>query len=1097
MSITAWPTTASAWLASTCRRPCQLEDSPTRLARGCSGGQRIMKSSAPKPKTKPGSEPKAKSDLQSMPMPELQAKLESSPEGISQAEAAKRLVQYGPNEIEEKKDNPFLKFLTYLWGPIPWMIEAAVVLSALAQHWPDFGIILVLLLANAVVGFWEEHQAGNAIAALKAKLAVEARVRRDGKWVTPPARELVPGDVIRVRLGDIVPADARLLEGDSIEVDQSALTGESLPATRKPGEAVFSGSIVRQGEISALVYATGTNTYFGKTAQMVQEANTVSHFQKAVLKIGDYLIVLAVALVVLILIVALFRGDKVLTTLEFCLVLLVAAIPVAMPTVLSVTMAVGARLLAKKEAIVTRLSAIEELAGVDVLCSDKTGTLTQNKLTLGDPFSVDGIASDQIILWAALASRAEDKDTIDLAVIGGVKDDKELKSFQVLHFQPFDPVHKRTEATIKGADGKQFFVAKGAPQVILQMATNVGEVKPAVEKAINEFAGRGFRSLGVARADEQGKWKFVGMLPLFDPPREQAKATIASARQMGVDVKMVTGDQIAIARETSKQLGLGTNILDAGALGDTKKQESSQMAEAIEKADGFAQVFPEHKFHIVDVLQQRGHIVGMTGDGVNDAPALKKADCGIAVSGATDAARAAASIVLLASGLSVIIDAIKESRRIFQRMNSYAIYRIAETLRVLFFMTLAILVFNFYPLTAVMIVMLALLNDGAILSIAYDNVHYKDKPEAWNMRLVLGISTVLGVIGVVAAFGLFYLGERVFHLDRAHIQTLMYLKLSVAGHLTIFLTRTRGPFWSIRPARVLWIAVLGTQMVATLIAVYGLFMTPLGWGWAGFVWVYALAWFLLNDRVKLLAYKILDRVKAESSPEAKAKAEPKPEPKATEPTPEAKTEAKPQTKAEPKSEAKGEPKAGPKPEAKTGSKPEVKTPPDLTPQIAERAYELYEERAGKDGSSVQDWDKAEREIRNPDTKAEPNPEAKAEPKPHPKVEVQADQPKPDAKAEPKPEAKAESKPETKVEAQADQPKPDAKAEPKPEAKAEPKPETKAQPKPEADDKTPSDLTPQLVKRVHELYEELGREDVREVEEWEKAKREIPKDEVPK
>ena len=1020
------------------------------------------------PESKDSSKPESKDDLKSVTMPELQKKLDSSPDGLSQAEAQKRLTKYGPNEIAEKKTNPFLKFLTYFWGPIPWMIEGAVILSGIVRHWLDFFIILVLLCSNAVVGFWEEHQAGNAIAALKAKLAIKARVKRDGKWAAPAAREVVPGDVIRLRLGDIVPADARLLAGDPVEVDQSALTGESLPATRKPGEAVFSGSIIRQGEIDAMVYATGANTYFGKTAQLVQEAHTVSHFQRAVLKIGDYLIILAVALVAVIISVALFRGDPVLTTLQFALVLLVAAIPVAMPTVLSVTMAVGARLLAKKEAIVTRLPAIEELAGVDVLCSDKTGTLTQNKLTLGDPFSLNGIPGDQVILWAALASRAEDKDTIDLAVIGGVKNDQVLKGYQVVHFQPFDPVHKRTEATVKGGDGKQFFVAKGAPQVILQMSTNAGEVKPAVEKAVNEFAGRGFRSLGVARADQEGKWQFVGVLPLFDPPREQAKATIASARQMGVNVKMVTGDQMAIAQETARQLGMGTNIVDASALGDMKHHETAQSAEAIEKADGFAQVFPEHKFYIVDVLQKAGHIVGMTGDGVNDAPALKKADCGIAVSGATDAARAAASIVLLASGLSVIIDAIKESRRIFQRMNSYAIYRIAETLRVLFFMTLAILVFNFYPLTAVMIVMLALLNDGAILSIAYDNVHYKDKPEAWNMRLVLGISTVLGVIGVVAAFGLFYLGERVFHLDRAHIQTLMYLKLSVAGHLTIFLTRTRGPFWSIRPARVLWIAVLGTQMVATLIAVYGLFMTPLGWGWAGFVWVYALAWFLLNDRVKLLAYKILDRVKAESSPEAKAKAEPKPEPKATEPTPEAKTEAKPQTKAEPKSEAKGEPKAGPKPEAKTGSKPEVKTPPDLTPQIAERAYELYEERAGKDGSSVQDWDKAEREIRNPDTKAEPKPEAKDEPKPHPKVEVQADQPKPDAKAEPKPEAKAE-----------------------------PKPETKAQPKPEADDKTPSDLTPQLVKRVHELYEELGREDVREVEEWEKAKREIPKDEVPK
>ncbi|MGC2614759.1 MAG: plasma-membrane proton-efflux P-type ATPase, partial [Terracidiphilus sp.] len=809
----------------------------------------------------PPSKPVSKDDLKSLSMPELQKKLGSSPDGLSQAEAEKRLTQYGPNEITEKKTNQFLKFLSYFWGPIPWMIEGAVILSALVQHWLDFFIILLLLCSNAVVGFWEEHQAGNAIAALKARLAILAKVKRDGKWQNPKASELVPGDVVRLRLGDIVPADARLLDGDPIEVDQSALTGESLPVTAKPGTAVYSGSIVRQGEIDAMVYATGTNTYFGKTAQMVQEANTVSHFQKAVLKIGDYLIVLAVALVVLILIVALFRGDKVLTTLEFCLVLLVAAIPVAMPTVLSVTMAVGARLLAKKEAIVTRLSAIEELAGVDVLCSDKTGTLTQNKLTLGVPFTVDGNAPDKVIFWAALASRAEDKDTIDLAVIGGVKDDKELKSFKILHFQPFDPVHKRTEATVKGADGNQFFVTKGAPQAILQLANNADEVKAAVETAINDFAGRGFRSLGVARADEEGKWKFAGMLPLFDPPREQAKATIASAREMGVDVKMVTGDQIAIARETSKQLGLGTNILDAGALGDMKKQESPQTGEAIEKADGFAQVFPEHKYHIVDILQRRGHIVGMTGDGVNDAPALKKADCGIAVSGATDAARAAASIVLLTSGLSVIIDAIKESRRIFQRMNSYAIYRIAETLRVLFFMTLAILVFNFYPLTAVMIVMLALLNDGAILSIAYDNVRYKDKPEAWNMRLVLSISTVLGVIGVVSAFGLFYLGERVFHIDRLHIQTLMYLKLSVAGHLTIFLTRTRGPFWSIRPARILWIAVLGTQTIATLIAVYGLFMAPLGWKWAGFVWAYALVWALINDRVKLLAYRIFDPAK--------------------------------------------------------------------------------------------------------------------------------------------------------------------------------------------------------------------------------------------
>ncbi|MDQ5986903.1 MAG: H+-transporting ATPase [Syntrophus sp. SKADARSKE-3] len=805
-----------------------------------------------------------KEDLKSIAMPDLLAKLGSSPEGLSQVEAQKRLALYGPNEIGEKKTNPFLKFFTYFWGPIPWMIEGAMVLSGIVRHWPDFFIIFLLLLTNAVVGFWEEYQAGNAIAALKAKLAINARVRRDGKWSAPEARELVPGDVIRVRLGDIVPADARLFEGDPVEVDQSALTGESLPATRKNGEAVFSGSIIRQGEIDALVYATGANTYFGKTAQLVQGVQAVSHFQRAVLKIGNYLIILAIALVVLILTVALFRGDPMFITLQFALVLTVAAIPVAMPTVLSVTMAAGARILAKKEAIVSRLAAIEELAGVDVLCSDKTGTLTQNKLTLGDPFSVDGVSADQVILGAALSSRAENKDTIDLAVLAGLKNDQVLSGYQVIHFQPFDPVHKRTEATIKTADGQAFKVTKGAPQVIMELSANSGQVKTAVEKAVDEFAARGFRSLGVAQADGQGEWQFLGVLPLFDPPREEAKATIATARQMGVNVKMVTGDQMAIARETAGKLGLGTNILDASGFGDTKHHETARLAESIEKADGFAQVFPEHKFHIVDVLQQRGHIVGMTGDGVNDAPALKKADCGIAVSGATDAARAAASIVLLSSGLTAIIDAIKESRKIFQRMNSYAIYRISETLRVLLFMTLSILVFNFYPVTAVMIVMLALLNDGAILSVSYDNVHYKNRPEAWNMHMVLGVSTVLGIIGVVDSFGLFYIGERVFHLDRAYIQTLMYLKLSVAGHLTIFATRTRGPFWSIRPATILLAAVFGTQLLATMIAVNGIFMTPLGWGWALVVWGYALTWFLITDRIKLLAYRIFDPEEADT-----------------------------------------------------------------------------------------------------------------------------------------------------------------------------------------------------------------------------------------
>ena len=1003
------------------------------------------------PSAKPEPQPAAGDELKTMPLVDLEKKLGSSSEGLGQAEAAKRLAKDGPNEIAEKKTNIFLKFLGYFWGPIPWMIEIAVILSGVVRHWPDFFIILLLLVTNAVVGFWEEHSAGNAVAALKAGLATKCRVKRDGKWVTPPSRELVQGDVIQLRLGDIVPADARLLDGDPMSVDQSALTGESLPATRNPGDAVFSGSIVRRGQSNALIYATGTHTYFGKTAQLVEQARTISHFQKAVLKIGNYLIILAVALVAVIIGVAIYRGDPILTTLQFALVLTVAAIPVAMPTVLSVTMAVGARLLSKKKAIVSRLVAIEELAGVDVLCADKTGTLTQNKLSLGDPFCVGSITAAQVILDAALASRADNDDGIDLAVLGGLKDDQALKGFEVVHFTPFDPVHKRTEASVKDKDGNAFKVTKGAPQVILNLSANAGEVKDAVDKAVNDFATRGFRALGVARADADGKWLLIGVLPLFDPPREDARATVATARAMGVKVKMVTGDALAIARETARKLDMGTNILDASSLGDSNKDENADVATAMANADGFAEVFPEHKFHIVDVLQKHGHIVGMTGDGVNDAPALKKADCGIAVSGATDAARAAASIVLTTPGLSVIIDAIKESRRIFQRMNSYAIYRIAETLRVLLFMTAAILVFNFYPLTAVMIVMLALLNDGAILSIAYDNVKYKAQPEAWNMRMVLGISTVLGVIGVVAAFGLFYLGERVFHLDRPHIQTLMYLKLSVAGHLTIFLTRTRGPFWSIRPARILWVAVLGTQIVATLIAVYGVLMTPLGWGWALFVWGYALAWFLVNDRIKLLAYHIFGSGKAEPVATAGIKpagtAESKPEER-TEPTPDSSADAKPQANVEPE------------PGLKVEATVDVKDAPEATPAI--------------------------------------KPEAEA-----------STAPEPDASADPKPELKAHAKPEAQAEAEpageATSPGSEANVRPTPEVKLEGTLETHVQPTRETnvesapethDESAEVEVTPQLIQRVHTLYEQLGRADVQAVEASEKAAA-VPKDSTPK
>ncbi len=604
-----------------------------------------------------------------------------------------------------------------------------------------------------------------------------------------------------------------------------------------------------------MVYATGQRTFYGKTVELVQSAVTRSHLQRAVIKIADYLLVIAVVLAIIIVGIAFSRNEPFLQVLQLALVLTIAAVPVAMPAVLSVTMALGARALALKQAIVTKLTTIEELAGIDVLCSDKTGTLTQSKLTPGDPFTVNKFKPEEVMLSAALASREENQDPIDIAILNGIKDREQLKAYQVTRFQPFDPVHKRTEAIVKDYE-KTFKVTKGAPQVILALDPAANEVKPEVEKAVNEFARRGFRSLGVARMDDSDRWHFLGVVPLFDPLRNDSHSTIDTAKKMGIKMKMVTGDQLAIAKEISRQLDLGPDIMDATIFDETKPHQAGQLAEAIEKADGFAQVFPEHKYHIVDVLQQRGHIVGMTGDGINDAPALKKADVGIAVAGATDAARAAASIVLLTPGLSVIIDAIKESRRIFHRMLNYSAYRIAETVALLGFITLAIILFDFYPVTAIMIVLLAILNDGAILSIAYDNVRYSNQPEIWNMKLLLGVASIIGAFAMLRSFGIFYIATNILNLDQDTVRTIVYLNLSIGGHLTVFTARTRGPFWSIAPARILFFAVIGTQLIATLIAVYGFLMSPIGWLSAGIVWGYCLILFLIQDRIKLLAYKI-------------------------------------------------------------------------------------------------------------------------------------------------------------------------------------------------------------------------------------------------
>ena len=787
---------------------------------------------------------------------ELYKSLDSRPTGLSSEESASRLEKYGPNELLEKKVNPLVKFLRYFWGPIPFMIEAAMILSVIVQHWPDFWIITLMLVMNGVVGFYQENKADSAIEKLKQRLSPIARVLRDGDWKKIPAREVVPGDIVRVRPGDVIPADLKLSEGDYLSVDQSALTGESLPVDKKVGDVSFQGSPVHMGEMEGLVINTGMDTYFGKTAKLVEEAVTQSHFEKIIRKIGNYLIELAILAAAVVLVAGILRGDPLLETIRFVLVLTVAAIPVALPAVLSVTMAVGAIALAKKGAIVSKLSAIEEMAGVDILCTDKTGTITQNKLTVGDIIPYGEFSEDDVLRFGVMASEKEDKDAIDDAIIHRAETVPGLEIIseeERIGFQPFDPISKRTEGIFPSSDGGQFKVSKGAPQVISGLSKEPRNICAKIDEDVISLAEKGFRALGVARTDSSGIWRFVGILALFDPPREDSAETIASAQHMGINVKMVTGDHEAIGKEIASRVHLGQKM----ALPKDFENVPDEQAEPIvESVDGFAQVFPEHKFRIVSLLQKKNHIVGMTGDGVNDAPALKKADVGIAVQGSTDVAKSAADIVLTGAGISVIVEAIRNSRKIFQRMSNYSIYRIAESIRVILFITASILVFQFYPVNAIMIVLLALLNDLPIMTIAYDNVKYSKAPERWNSKMLLGMATYLGIIGVTASFGIFVIGDVVFHLSHEVLQSFIYLKLSVAGHLTLLVARTRGPFWSVKPALPLISAILGTQFVATLITVYGFLLPAMGWWLALFVWGYALVWFLVTDVLKTLFYKL-------------------------------------------------------------------------------------------------------------------------------------------------------------------------------------------------------------------------------------------------
>ncbi len=824
-------------------------------------------------------------DLEKLSLDSVYKTLNTSPDGLTSIDAKNRLEHYGRNKLEDKQVSNLRKFLRYFWGPIPFMIETAALLSAIIGHWSDFTIIAVLLIYNAVSGFWQERKAANALAALKAGMAPKAEVLRDGKFSSIYATEVVPGDVLRIKLGDIVPADVRFISGDYISIDQAALTGESLSVSKKVGDIGYSGSIAKKGEMAAVVIGTGNNTFFGRTAKLVAAAGSgATHSQRATTQIGDFLISFCIFLAFILLGVELYRDlvvnntwqwSEAISILRMVLVLLIASIPVAMPSVITITNALGAMALSQKKAIVSRLESIEELAGVDILCSDKTGTLTKNKLTLAEPilFSVDD--PQKLILAGALASEREGSDPIDQAVISGLKDPKTLDSYKQTNFVPFDPVTKHTEGDVIDPQGKTLKYIKGAPQVILELCAPVPEIKTKSEQTVSNLAAKGMRALSVAESTDGGKsWKLLGILSLIDPPRDDSKETIERTKEHGLQIKMVTGDDVAIGDQISSELGMGNNLIVASDL-FTKDMDLNHLPASItanvEKADGFARVFPEHKYAIVKALQDRGHIVGMTGDGVNDAPALKQADCGIAVSGATDAARAAAALILMETGLSTIVYGIEEARRIFERIINYVIYRVAMTLDIMFVVVLATIFLGFSPLTPVMIVILALLDDVPIMTIAYDNTYLPKEPVRWNIRKLLLGSTYLGLLSVVQTFGLLLIGmawmnkpelQNWIPLHQDQIQTIIFLQLVAGGHLLLFVVRNRQRFFQFPyPSAPLLIAIIGTQILVIFLCVFGWLVTPIPWKIIGLVWLYMLVWMIILDQVKVTIYRRISSMK--------------------------------------------------------------------------------------------------------------------------------------------------------------------------------------------------------------------------------------------
>jgi H+-transporting ATPase len=763
--------------------------------------------------------------------------------GLAEVEAQNRLRKYGENVIEEKKENPLINLVKKFWNPSAWVLEAAAILSYVLGKYLDFYIIIALIVFNAILSFSEEQRANKALEMLKSRLQVTARVLRDGNWRNIPSRYLVPGDVVRIRLGDFVPADIKIVEGQ-LEVDQSALTGESLTVMKNKEDIVYSGSIVKKGEATGVVILTGKNTYFGKTAELVSIAKPRLRVQQVISKVVFWMMVIVLIILAISGIVIFLRHENFLTFLPLALVLIIGAIPIALPAMFTISLALGSEELSKSGVLVTRLDAIEGASTMNTLASDKTGTLTINKLSVHKIIPLEG-DEKEVITYGALASREENQDPIDLAFISKAKEmNIDLKEWKVIGFKPFDPSSRRTESTVEKG-GSTIRVTKGAIDVLSKLC-GLKNIEEIYEKAHSE-AKIGCRVLAVAKNDGE-KWKLVGLVSLRDPPREDSAELVKELKDLGIKVIMLTGDAQPIAQEIGKEVGIGSNVV--------KVSEFKENPKIIDQIDGLAEVYPEDKYTVVKLLQQEGKVVGMTGDGVNDAPALRQADVGIAVSNATDVAKAAASVVLTSPGLRNIVDMIKIGRRIYERINIWILSRITRTFQNVVFIALALLLLNKFVISTFEMVLLLFMFDFVTLTMSTDNVPWSRKPASWKILNLVKVSIIIGIVMVAESFlVLYFLGQ----MPLKELQTSIFLYLLYSNIFNLLNIREKRNFWNSFPSKVMGLTIIADVILAFIIASLGIPglvpITPLVAGEIlGFAALFNL---ILNNFVKLGAEKML------------------------------------------------------------------------------------------------------------------------------------------------------------------------------------------------------------------------------------------------